>query len=100
MDEKKIREVFATWMEDYMHAHVTRFFRENPGVIETVEGLALRMGVDQNALRECIQDHVKLGLLRERRIGDRVLLIYDKERQKAMERLITESLQLRMEDAP
>jgi hypothetical protein len=75
---------------------VVVFFNNNPGIIETMEGLARRLGTTVEALRRDLADHISLGLLHERRVGDKTVLIYDRSRRGELEKLVEDTLNSRM----
>lgn len=75
------------------------FYNENPGVIETPDGLARRLGLHAEALRVAIEDHIRLGLLHERRVGDKTVLIFNRDRRAALQDAIVQALRKRKEPA-
>lgn len=74
------------------------FFRRNPGVIETIDGLSRRLALPRARLESQIHDVVSTGLLRERRIGDRVVVMVDRERLDALTGTIEEMLKRKARD--
>ncbi|MDD5502702.1 MAG: hypothetical protein PHH26_04465 [Candidatus Thermoplasmatota archaeon] len=89
---KDIKKLFEVWISSDMKCQVLVFFHNNPGVVETLEGLAKRMGVSVEALEKEISDHVTLGLLKERQVDHKKVLIYNKEKESEIERFIIDAL--------
>ncbi len=93
-----LKKLFEVWMDNETKLMITVFFRNNPGVIETLEGLAVRLGTTPDALRDAIADHVSIGLLKERKVGDKTVLVYDRDMRMDMEAFIAEEIKRRMRD--
>jgi hypothetical protein len=94
----ELRKLFEVWAGTDLKAQIIVFFHNNPGVIETVEGLSRRLGIQPAALREALSDPVHLGLLEERRMGDKVVLIYNPQ-SAHLQDLGMQALRKRMEGA-
>lgn len=92
-----LRKLFEVWVDSDLKAQVVVFYNENPGVIETVDGLARRLGLHAEALRAAIDDHIRYGLLHERRVGDKTVLIFNRDRRAALQDAIVQALRKRRE---
>ncbi|MGB0653506.1 MAG: hypothetical protein ACPGQL_09930 [Thermoplasmatota archaeon] len=68
------------------------FYQRNPGVVETAEGLAQRLGLRPERLDGALADHVELGLLARRSIGGHDVLLYDARRRKELDQAVADSL--------
>lgn len=91
-----LKKLFEVWMDNETKLMITVFYRNNPGVVETLDGLATRLGTTPEHLREAIADHVSIGLLKERQVGDKTVLVYDRAMRTDMERFITEEIERRL----
>ncbi len=98
-DPPDLRKVFEVWMDSEMKAMITVFFHRNPGVVETMEGLARRLGTTPEALKEHVQSHLELGLLRERKIGEKTVLVFDAQGQADFEAFLQDEIKRRMEES-
>jgi predicted transcriptional regulator len=94
-----LRKLFEVWVDSELKAQVIVFYQHNPGLIETVDGLARRLGTTPEELRSTIAAHVQLGFLRERKVGDQVVLVYDREQHRRIEDFIAEELRKRAGEA-
>ena len=94
-----LRKLFEVWIDSDLKAQVIVFYQNNPGVIETVEGLAKRLGTNPEQLRKDIAAHVHLGFLHERRVGDQTVLVYDRQQHKRIEDFIAEELRKKIKEA-
>jgi hypothetical protein len=88
-EDEEAEAVLAAWADSDTKIQVLVFFHRNPGIIETLEGLALRLGIAPEALRREIADHVRLGIVHLRDAGGRKVLVYDRHRNDEVERLIS-----------
>ena len=95
---KDLRKLFEVWMDSEMKAVITVFYHNNPGVVETLDGLARRLGTTPEALRDHVQAHINLGLLHEKQVGDKTVLVFDRQRRKEFERFIEGEIRRRMEE--
>lgn len=94
-----LTKLFEVWLDDARKVLVTVFFRNNPGVVDTVGGLARRLGMSRNDLERTIADHIELGLLRKRKMGRHEIIEFDARRREQLEDVITAELQARMGEA-
>lgn len=98
--QAELHKLFEIWVDSELKAQVVIFYNNNPGVIETVEGLARRLGMSPVALRDAVADHVRLGLLSERKMGDKTVLIFNRDRRGQIQELIMDTLRRRLEATP
>jgi hypothetical protein len=90
-----LRRTFDLWASTDLKVQLILFYHNNPGLVETVEGLARRMGVTTDALRAPIQDQVRLGVLRERSAGGQTILVYDAAQASRLQANIEELFRAR-----
>lgn len=95
-----LQKLFEVWVDSELKAQIIVFYNLNPGVIETMEGLARRLGLNPEALRVAVDDHVRLGLLTERVVGGKTVLVFNRDRRQALQELLTKAIQNRMEESP
>ncbi len=94
---QELRKLFEVWVDSDLKAQIILFFHNNPGVIETMEGLARRLGTTVESLRQDIAAHIELGLLKERKLGQKTVLVYDRNRRSDIENFITDHLRKQLE---
>jgi predicted transcriptional regulator len=56
------------------HMEILHFFRRNPGVMDDVDGIALRLGLERSVVERCIYDLVRLGILASQNIGGKTIV--------------------------
>ncbi len=55
-------------------------FHKNPGLIDTLDGIARRIGKTARTIEEEVNDFIKLGILRTKPIGNGQAIYLDLER--------------------
>lgn len=90
-----IKQLFDLWMDSPLKVQIVSFYHRNPGMIETVEGLAQRIGSDPEMVRKTVADHVKLGFLRERNLGPLKVIVYDPHSEKRLQEYVAEKVKSR-----
>jgi len=90
--ERKSRGSSATSSENLVNSDVKAellvFFYNNPGAMDTVEGIARRVGRGSKIVERNIVDLVDLGFLNKRLVGGREILALDYSRYKDLEKMI------------
>ncbi|MHB8633458.1 MAG: hypothetical protein ACYDBQ_05740 [Thermoplasmatota archaeon] len=93
-------KIMEMWMASDLKVQVLVFFHDNPGVIETVEGLARRLGVPLEDLEKEIQGQVALGLLQERQADRMKVLVFDRKREAELQKAIADEVRAIAKRAP
>lgn len=65
-------------------------FHKNPGIMDTMDGVARRIGRTASVVEADVEDLVKLGLLRKKRIGKLEVVLLNREVDKKIQESITE----------
>jgi hypothetical protein len=82
-------------MDSPLKVQIVSFYHRNPGMIETIEGLAQRIGSDPEMVRKTVADHVKLGFLRERNLGALKVIVYDPNGEKRLQDYVAQQVKSR-----
>lgn len=67
-------------------------FRKNPGVIDTIEGVARRIGKKANAIEADVKEFLDLGLLKTKRIGSADVIFLNSEVDKEIQEVVAKYL--------
>ena len=67
-------------------------FHKNPGLIDTHEGVARRIGRIANSIEADVRDLVTLGILKVRQIGSRDVLLFDRSKDRETQETIVNQL--------
>ncbi|MCA1810647.1 MAG: hypothetical protein LC623_01385 [Halobacteriales archaeon] len=86
--EPAFSKIMELWVATDLKVQVLVFSHDNPGVLETIEGLATRLGTNVAALRKEIAGHLSLGLIQERKAGAHTILVFDRKREGEVQRAI------------
>jgi hypothetical protein len=86
--EPEFSKIMELWVATDLKVQVLVFYHDNPGVIETMEGLATRLGTNIEALRKEIAGHLSLGLIQEKKAGDHTILVFDRKREDEVQQAI------------
>jgi predicted transcriptional regulator len=67
-------------------------FRKNPGVIDTIEGVALRIGRKPRNIEADVKEFLELGLLSRKRIGRAEVIFLNVEKDKKIQEIVAKHL--------
>jgi hypothetical protein len=84
-EEPGMHKLLELWTDTEFKVRALVFYRRNPGVVETLEGLARRLATPPDSLEPEIRDHVELGILKERHVGEKTVYVFDRSRWRELE---------------
>jgi predicted transcriptional regulator len=67
-------------------------FHKNPGLIDTFDGVARRIGRTAKAIEEDVRDLVTIGILRTRKIGAYEVITFDRSKDNETQESIVNHL--------
>lgn len=85
MADREMERAMELWVSSAPKVTLARFFRQNPGVVDTLEGLSRRLAIPADQLAPEIADHVSLGVLRERSLGTTTVYMLNRRRLREIE---------------
>ncbi|MFA5860525.1 MAG: hypothetical protein WDA16_02405 [Candidatus Thermoplasmatota archaeon] len=95
-DTGSLQKVLEVWVDSDSKVRLLVFFRQNPGVIETLEGLAQRLAIPVEQLTQEVRAHVEIGLLHSRDMaGGKTVYFFDRERWQELSDLLTAAIEKR-----
>ena len=62
-----------------VHMEILEFFRNNPGVVDDPQGVAMRLGLDVGTVQKVIEDMIRVGILVQTRVGDHSVVMLNPE---------------------
>lgn len=99
-DIGSMQKVIEVWVDSDSKVRLLVFFRQNPGIIETLEGLAQRLSLPIEKLSQEVRAHIEIGLLHSRDMaGGKTVYYFDRERWQELESLIVSALKKRRAEA-
>jgi hypothetical protein len=94
-ESQPLQAIMDAWMGSELKATLSSFYQRNPGLIETLDGLAIRLACRPDALVGAVRSHVELGLLRESTVAGKSVYVYNPGRQQELSRLIEDEVERR-----
>src|SRR5690242_13847970 len=79
------KEAWQELLSSGLRGDIVVLFRKNPGIIDTLEGVARRLGVSMEAIEEDTSQLVKIGFLKMRRFGPHDALLLDEKRDREIQ---------------
>jgi predicted transcriptional regulator len=83
-------ELLTRLLSSEVKADLLVMFHKNPGIMDTMDGVARRIGRTASVVEADVEDLVKLGLLRKKRIGKLEVVLLNREVDKKIQESITE----------
>jgi hypothetical protein len=87
LDPKEITDLL---LSSEVKGDLLSLFHRNPGLIDTLEGVALRVGRRGEAIEDDVVELIELGLLKSKRIGDQKILTLDRARDRELQAILAE----------
>lgn len=84
-DLHEMQRELHLWMASADKVAIAVFFRNNPGVVDTLDNLAQRLAIPRETLRSVLEDHIRLGVVRERTISGQTVYMLDRRRRAELE---------------
>ncbi len=86
-------DIVARLLATETRGDLLALFHLNPGLIDSVEGVALRIGRRAESIEADVNDFVELGLLKTRNIGNHRVFWLDRERDAETQRIVADHVQ-------
>ena len=85
-------ELLSRLLSSEVKADLLVMFHKNPGIMDTLDGVARRIGRTASVVETDVEDLVKLGLLRKKRIGKLEVVLLNREVDKKIQDSIVEHI--------
>lgn len=82
------KEVLNRLLSSEIKGDLLVLFHKNPGLIDTVEGVARRIGRTQGAVETDLKDLVDLGILRRKRVGKSEAISLNRARDQEIQEIV------------
>ena len=77
-------EVLSTLLASEVRGDILVLFHRNPGLIDTVDGVARRVGRTTIAVISDVRELLQLGMLRQKRIGSSEVVYLDPAKDREL----------------
>lgn len=65
-------------------------FHRNPGLVDTMDGIARRLGKSSESIGEDVEDFEQMGLLLNRKVGKLILISLNREKDREVQSSLAE----------
>lgn len=89
---KSFNELTVRLLDSEVKAELLVLFHKNPGLIDTVEGIARRIGRTAQAIKKDIKDFAQFGLVRVKKYDGVMAVSLNHERDKEIQDAILKHL--------
>ncbi len=83
-------KVLGRLLSSEVKADLLMLFHKNPGLVDTNEGVARRIGRTGDEVAIELKDLLDLGILKGRKIGNKQIIQLDRERDREVQASLTE----------
>lgn len=81
------REILSRLLSSEVKGDLLVLFHKNPGLVDTMDGVARRIGRRANSIEADAKDLVDLGVLKTKRIGESEVILLDRARDKEIQEI-------------
>ena len=85
-------QVISTLLASEVRGDLLVLFHRNPGLIDTIEGVARRIGRSPDNIQSDIRELVRLGVLREKKIGRTDVIFLDRVKDRELLESVAEHI--------
>ena len=89
-------QVLSVLLGSEIRGDLLTLFHKNPGLIDTIDGVARRIGRTADVIEDDVRELVNIGILKQKKIGNSHTYVLDRARDKK----ILEEVANRLNDVP
>lgn len=86
------REILDRLLSSEAKGDLLVLFHKNPGLIDTIDGVARRIGRIAQSIEADVKDLVELGVLRRKQIGRSEVIHLDRTRDREIQEIVADYL--------
>jgi len=90
-------EIYSKLLSSDTKADLLILFHNNPGLTDTIEGVARRIGRTASEIEADVKDLVDLGLLAKERLGKLDVVSFDTNKDKQIQEIISNQIKRRVD---
>jgi hypothetical protein len=84
------KEILGVLFGSEARVDLVSLFRKNPGLVDSIDGVARRMGRNASVIQSDVAELMKLGILRGVNIGGKQVLSLDRLKDSEIQRIVDE----------
>lgn len=88
-------EIYSKLLSSDTKADLLVLFHNNPGLIDSIEGVARRIGRTASEIEADVKDLIDLGLLAKERLGKLDVVSFDMTKDKQIQEIISNQIKRR-----
>ncbi len=77
-------------LSSQVKAELLVLYHKNPGLVDTSEGVARRIGMVAKSVEGDVKDLVNLGVLATKRIGNSEVIFLNREKDKEVQEMVSD----------
>jgi biotin operon repressor len=85
LTDSKKPELAERLLSSETKVELLTLFQRNPGLFDSTEGVALRIGKSSESIKGDVEDLIKLGILESRKLGAKEILQLDRRREREVQ---------------
>lgn len=83
------KELVERLLSSESKGELLMLFHKNPGLVDTVEGVARRIGRHEDQIVGDVKDFIEMGLFKESKAGKLTLVSFDQEKDREIQGSMT-----------
>jgi hypothetical protein len=83
------KELLERLLSSESKGELLMLFHKNPGIVDSIEGVARRIGKGKDQIESDVKDFIDLGLFNTTTAGKMVLISFSKERDREIQDSVT-----------
>jgi predicted transcriptional regulator len=92
VEETEGKRLLERLLSSEVKGDLLTLFHEDPGLVDSTEGLARRTGRTPKAIEEDLEDLLDLGVLKRKRVDGLDMVVLDRARDNEIQRIIANEL--------
>jgi predicted transcriptional regulator len=98
VDKKDEMQLLGKLLSSNVKQSILELFHNNPGLLDRLEGVALRMGRSASEIEKDVKDLLEIGILQRKKIGNSEIICLCVNRDGEIQKLISNRIMKRGED--
>lgn len=81
-------ELVSRLLSTETKGYLLALFRKNPGLIDTLEGVSRRIGMNSESIRRDVNDLVEIGILSKKKVGNNEVVSLNREKDREIQKRV------------
>ncbi len=89
------QETWRVLISSGLRGDLVVLFRKNPGIVDTIDGVARRLGVMPETIQGDVTELLGVGFLKTKHFGDKDVIYLDEEKDRQIQESATQYLTMK-----